>query len=109
MRRKKTFACGHRGYGQKCHRCAQERVSLSCFQLLEPLEKSGILTPEEKSELAQILSYIAPGQKEFDSHQFDPQGQEILPDLRREVACGDVSPTQAAEKLLFLLDNQNLL
>lgn len=29
MRRKKTFACGHRGYGQKCHRCAQEKVALA--------------------------------------------------------------------------------
>ena len=27
MRRKKTFACGHKGYGQKCHRCAQEKMA----------------------------------------------------------------------------------
>jgi LAO/AO transport system kinase len=38
-----------------------------------------------------------------------PAIRKRLPDLRREVACGAVSPTQAAEKLLFLLDNQNLL
>lgn len=25
-RRKKTFACGHKGYGQKCHRCAQAKA-----------------------------------------------------------------------------------
>ncbi|MBK4730848.1 hypothetical protein JJD41_13405 [Oxynema sp. CENA135] len=24
-RRKKTFPCGHKGYGQKCHRCDQEQ------------------------------------------------------------------------------------
>ncbi|NMG57581.1 hypothetical protein E1H12_03335 [Geitlerinema sp. P-1104] len=24
-RRKKTFPCGHKGYGKTCHRCAQER------------------------------------------------------------------------------------
>lgn len=24
-RRKKTFPCGHKGYGQTCHRCEQER------------------------------------------------------------------------------------
>src|ERR671933_400871 len=23
-RRKKTFACGHKGYGQSCHRCEQQ-------------------------------------------------------------------------------------
>jgi hypothetical protein len=26
-RRKKTFACGHKGYGQKCHRCAQLKAA----------------------------------------------------------------------------------
>ncbi|MBW4575568.1 MAG: hypothetical protein KME08_09830 [Aphanothece sp. CMT-3BRIN-NPC111] len=25
-RRKKTFPCGHKGYGQTCHRCLQERL-----------------------------------------------------------------------------------
>lgn len=25
-RRKKNFPCGHRGYGQVCHRCAQEQA-----------------------------------------------------------------------------------
>ncbi len=25
-RRKKKFSCGHRGYGQICHRCQQEQV-----------------------------------------------------------------------------------
>jgi hypothetical protein len=25
-RRKKTFPCGHKGYGQVCHRCLQEQV-----------------------------------------------------------------------------------
>ncbi|MGC9502119.1 DUF7682 family zinc-binding protein [Baaleninema sp.] len=25
-RRKKTFPCGHKGYGQVCHRCAQAKV-----------------------------------------------------------------------------------
>ena len=25
-RRRKTFPCGHRGYGQVCHRCAQKQV-----------------------------------------------------------------------------------
>lgn len=25
-RRKKMFACGHRGYGQACHRCVEERT-----------------------------------------------------------------------------------
>ena len=24
-RRKKSFPCGHKGYGQICHRCAQEK------------------------------------------------------------------------------------
>ena len=27
-RRKKSFPCGHKGYGQRCHRCAQARVAL---------------------------------------------------------------------------------
>jgi hypothetical protein len=26
-RRKKLFPCGHRGYGQICHRCAQQQAS----------------------------------------------------------------------------------
>lgn len=26
-RRKRTFACGHKGYGRKCHRCEQERMA----------------------------------------------------------------------------------
>lgn len=26
-RRKKTFPCGHQGYGQTCHRCAQTRAA----------------------------------------------------------------------------------
>lgn len=26
-RRKKTFPCGHKGYGQKCHRCAQDKAA----------------------------------------------------------------------------------
>lgn len=26
-RRKKTFACGHKGYGQICHRCAQLKAA----------------------------------------------------------------------------------
>ncbi|MBD2043972.1 hypothetical protein [Microcoleus sp. FACHB-672] len=26
-RRKKTFLCGHQGYGQVCHRCAQVRTA----------------------------------------------------------------------------------
>lgn len=25
-RRKKTFPCGHKGYGQECHRCVQKQV-----------------------------------------------------------------------------------
>lgn len=25
-RRKKTFPCGHKGYGRVCHRCAQEQL-----------------------------------------------------------------------------------
>jgi hypothetical protein len=27
-RRKKKFACGHKGYGRICHRCAQEKADL---------------------------------------------------------------------------------
>jgi hypothetical protein len=27
-RRKKTFPCGHKGYGQTCHRCDQEQKAL---------------------------------------------------------------------------------
>ena len=27
-RRKKTFPCGHKGYGQQCHRCVQKHVDL---------------------------------------------------------------------------------
>ncbi|EAM49614.1 hypothetical protein CwatDRAFT_2433 [Crocosphaera watsonii WH 8501] len=26
-RRKKNFPCGHKGYGQRCHRCAQEQMA----------------------------------------------------------------------------------
>jgi hypothetical protein len=26
-RRKKMFSCGHKGYGQICHRCAQEQIA----------------------------------------------------------------------------------
>lgn len=26
-KRKKTFPCGHKGYGQRCHRCAQQAVT----------------------------------------------------------------------------------
>ncbi|MBD2654286.1 MULTISPECIES: DUF7682 family zinc-binding protein [Synechocystis] len=25
-RRKKTFPCGHKGYGQECHRCVQKHI-----------------------------------------------------------------------------------
>jgi hypothetical protein len=28
-RRKKKFPCGHRGYGQICHRCAQKQANLA--------------------------------------------------------------------------------
>ena len=28
-RRKKKFICGHKGYGQVCHRCAQKRVEIN--------------------------------------------------------------------------------
>ena len=28
-RRKKKFPCGHRGYGQVCHRCAQKQANLA--------------------------------------------------------------------------------
>jgi hypothetical protein len=28
-RRKKTFPCGHKGYGQICHRCAQKEADLA--------------------------------------------------------------------------------
>jgi hypothetical protein len=26
VRRRKTFPCGHKGFGQECHRCAEERA-----------------------------------------------------------------------------------
>lgn len=32
-RRKKTFPCGHRGYGQICHRCAQENKAREAKKL----------------------------------------------------------------------------
>lgn len=28
-RRKKKFPCGHRGYGQICHKCAQQQAAIS--------------------------------------------------------------------------------
>lgn len=28
-RRKKKFSCGHKGYGQLCHHCAQQKTALS--------------------------------------------------------------------------------
>ncbi len=31
-RRKKTFPCGHKGYGQICHRCIQEQNSWEAKQ-----------------------------------------------------------------------------
>ena len=31
-RRKKQFPCGHKGYGQICHRCLQEQVELTTKQ-----------------------------------------------------------------------------
>lgn len=27
-KRKKLFSCGHRGYGQVCHRCSQKKLTL---------------------------------------------------------------------------------
>ena len=48
---------------EKLNRFEKEKKRIN--QLLER-QKSGILTPEEKSELAQILSYIAPGQKDVE-------------------------------------------
>lgn len=27
-RRKKTFICGHKGYGQNCHRCKQQQTDI---------------------------------------------------------------------------------
>ena len=35
VRRKKTFPCGHKGFGRICHRCAQERAALEKKQQLK--------------------------------------------------------------------------
>jgi hypothetical protein len=34
-KRKKTFPCGHKGYGQNCHRCVQEQVQFEQHQRIK--------------------------------------------------------------------------
>lgn len=38
-RRKKTFPCGHKGYGQACHRCASDVLHTSLLQAQNALEE----------------------------------------------------------------------
>ena len=38
-RRKKTFPCGHKGYGRVCHRCAQEQLLQTQLDLHRDLKR----------------------------------------------------------------------
>lgn len=52
-RRKKTFPCNHKGYGQTCHRCASDVIQASIVQQQSALEKKRQQKQEWESTFAQ--------------------------------------------------------
>lgn len=52
-RRKKTFPCNHRGYGQTCHRCASDVIHASLVQQQSALEEKRQQKQEWESTFAQ--------------------------------------------------------
>lgn len=52
-RRKKTFPCNHKGYGQTCHRCASDVIHASVVQQQSALEEKRQQKQEWESTFAQ--------------------------------------------------------
>ena len=52
-RRKKTFPCGHKGYGQICHRCASAAERVSVLQKQRAWEEKKQQKQEWESSFAQ--------------------------------------------------------
>lgn len=52
-RRKKTFPCNHKGYGQTCHRCASDVIHASIVQQQSALEEKRQQKQEWESSFAQ--------------------------------------------------------
>jgi hypothetical protein len=75
-RRKKTFSCGHKGYGQICHRCAQKQIELEEHQKIKQEWKQTFrfdaidLTNLPKNVVLKARNIIHALEKEYNYHSF---------------------------------------